>query len=119
MPDLLNEHASAGSMMIQPTLAEPVRYGGRQEVRFGAPLSFREGQIVKLIFGGLSNKEIADALLLSEGTIKVYIARVFVKMGFGSRCELMARRIAELEAALIRRESGTASSTSTTQARSK
>lgn len=119
MPDLLNEHAPAGSMTAQPTLAEPVRYGGRPEVRFGQPLSYRENQIVKLVYGGLANKEIADTLPLTEATIKVYISRVFVKMGVGSRCELMARRIAELEAVLIQRESGTALAACTAQARSK
>jgi two-component system nitrate/nitrite response regulator NarL len=48
----------------------------------------REGQVVALITQGLSNKEIASALRLTEGTVKVYMSRIFQRVGVESRFEL-------------------------------
>ena len=38
-------------------------------------LTRREGQLVSLLSQGLKNKEIATALTISEGTVKVYLSR--------------------------------------------
>ena len=51
-------------------------------------LSPRERQLLKLISCGLSNKQIATELFLSEGTIKVYLSRLFRKAGVRDRFEL-------------------------------
>jgi DNA-binding NarL/FixJ family response regulator len=51
-------------------------------------LSRREGQLVTLLSKGFKNKEIASALQLSEGTVKVYLARLFRKVGVEGRFEL-------------------------------
>jgi len=51
-------------------------------------LSFRETQIVQLVAKGKSNKEIAFQLLLSEGTIKEYLNRIFRKVDVTNRTEL-------------------------------
>ena len=51
-------------------------------------LSQREGQLVTLLSHGLKNKEIASTLLLSEGTVKVYLSRLFQKVGVKDRFEL-------------------------------
>ena len=45
------------------------------------PLTRREGQLVSLLSQGLKNKEIATALTISEGTVKVYLSRLFQKLG--------------------------------------
>ena len=37
---------------------------------------------------GLKNKEIATALTISEGTVKVYLSRLFQKLGVKDRFEL-------------------------------
>jgi len=52
------------------------------------PLSGRQGQLVELISQGLKNKEIATLLQLSEGTVKVYVSRLFEKLGVKDRYEL-------------------------------
>ena len=54
----------------------------------GKPLTFREKQVVDLVSAGLTNKEVASGLLLSEGTIKVYISRIFLKVGVSNRTAL-------------------------------
>src|SRR5215208_5626168 len=51
-------------------------------------LSRREGQLVSLLSQGLKNKEIATALMISEGTVKVYLSRLFQKVGVKDRFEL-------------------------------
>jgi DNA-binding NarL/FixJ family response regulator len=51
-------------------------------------LTRREGQLVTLLSQGLKNKEIATALHISEGTVKVYLSRLFQKLGVKDRFEL-------------------------------
>jgi DNA-binding NarL/FixJ family response regulator len=51
-------------------------------------LTQREGQLVSLLSQGLKNKEIATALMISEGTVKVYLSRLFQKVGVKDRFEL-------------------------------
>ena len=51
-------------------------------------LTRREGQLVSLLSQGLKNKEIATALAISEGTVKVYLSRLFQKVGVKDRFEL-------------------------------
>jgi DNA-binding NarL/FixJ family response regulator len=51
-------------------------------------LTQREGQLVSLLSQGLKNKEIATTLTISEGTVKVYLSRLFQKVGVKDRFEL-------------------------------
>ena len=52
-------------------------------------LTPREEQVVALAADGLSNREIARELRLSEHTIKKYLFRIFEKVGVSSRVELV------------------------------
>lgn len=47
--------------------------------------SEREIEIAKLIAAGLSNKQIAAALFISEGTVKNYISNIYSKLGTSDR----------------------------------
>jgi DNA-binding NarL/FixJ family response regulator len=51
-------------------------------------LTRRESQLVSLLSQGLKNKEIATTLFISEGTVKVYLSRLFHKLGVKDRFEL-------------------------------
>jgi two-component system response regulator DesR len=51
-------------------------------------LTQREGQLVSLLSQGLKNKEIAATLMITEGTVKVYLSRLFQKVGVKDRFEL-------------------------------
>lgn len=44
------------------------------------PLSEKELQILKLIAGGLSNKEIASSIFLAEGTVKNHVSNILSKL---------------------------------------
>jgi len=52
-------------------------------------LSPRERQIIQHVAGGMSNREIANALELSPHTVKNYLFRIFDKLGVSSRTELL------------------------------
>ncbi len=52
-------------------------------------LSKREEQVARLVASGLSNREISVKLGLSPNTVKNYLFRIFEKLGFSSRIELV------------------------------
>lgn len=52
-------------------------------------LSPRERAIVDLVLQGMRNKEIANELGLTEGTVKVHLHKVFDKLGIERRTELI------------------------------
>jgi DNA-binding NarL/FixJ family response regulator len=49
----------------------------------------REEQVVALVAEGLSNRQIAEELGLSEHTVKKYLFRIFDKLGISTRVELV------------------------------
>jgi two-component system nitrate/nitrite response regulator NarP len=54
-------------------------------------LSPRETDLVKLVRQGLRNRDIAEKLGITEGTVKVYLHSVFEKTGVANRTELAIR----------------------------
>ena len=56
-----------------------------------ALLSPRETELVQLVRQGLRNRDIADRLGITEGTVKVYLHTVFEKTGVANRTELAIR----------------------------
>jgi DNA-binding CsgD family transcriptional regulator len=52
-------------------------------------LSKRELEVVQCLVQGLTNREIADQIGLSQHTVKNYLFRVFDKLGVSSRTELL------------------------------
>jgi DNA-binding CsgD family transcriptional regulator len=53
------------------------------------PFSGRERQIVMLVVAGLSNRQIADRLVISVRTVEGHLYRVFTKLGINSREQLV------------------------------
>lgn len=50
-------------------------------------LTERETQVLNLVAGGYSNRDIADALTIAESTVKVHVSRVIDKLGANDRTE--------------------------------
>jgi two-component system response regulator DesR len=70
-------------------------------------LTRREGQLATLLAQGLKNKEIATALHISEGTVKVYLSRLFQKLGVKDRFELALYGLKNLSPGAASLDSGT------------
>lgn len=92
-----------GGALIQPSVARKVlaefsRLPATQStapVLPGDGLSERETEILKLVARGLSNKEIALRLSLTEGTVKNYVSAILQKLGVQDRTQaaLKAREL--------------------------
>ena len=52
------------------------------------PLTERERQIILVLAEGITNKEIARRLGLTEGTVKVHLHRIYRKLGIANRTAL-------------------------------
>jgi LuxR family maltose regulon positive regulatory protein len=55
------------------------------------PLSEREVEVLRLIANGLSNRDIAEQLFLSVGTVKVHTRNIYAKLNVGSRTQAIAQ----------------------------
>lgn len=62
------------------------------------PLAPRERHVTGLIAQGLSNKQIAWSLGITEGTVKVYLSKLFEKVGVNDRLELALLALKNLSA---------------------
>jgi DNA-binding NarL/FixJ family response regulator len=59
----------------------------RRQIESG--LTLREVEILRMVDAGLRNKEIANRLSISEGTVKVHLHHIFEKLGVPNRLELL------------------------------
>ena len=56
-------------------------------------LTSRENEIMRLMTGGYSNREIADALCISEGTVKNHVSSILSKLGVRDRTRAVLKAI--------------------------
>jgi DNA-binding NarL/FixJ family response regulator len=73
---------------IHPRLAAAAQAEAGQIV-----LGARELEILRLLAGGYSNKEIARSLALAEGTVKNYVSDILLKLGTRDRTRAVLRAI--------------------------
>jgi DNA-binding NarL/FixJ family response regulator len=74
------------------TLTVP-RYALEEKAPAGGDLSRREAEILRLVARGMGNKEIADSLRVSEGTVKRHLANAFNKLGASTRGEAVSNAV--------------------------
>lgn len=90
--DAIRVCAKGGSALdshAQILMMQRLRHPDRQQ----SPLSMltdQEQKIIRLIGGGLSNREIGRELKLTEKTVKNYVSRIFHKLGVQSRTQAIA-----------------------------
>ncbi|MBI5422440.1 MAG: response regulator transcription factor [Opitutae bacterium] len=86
---------ASGRSVLDPTLAGQVVSLVRRGPELSAAdkiksLSFQEHRVVALLTEGKTNKEIGDALNLTEKTVKNYLATIFDKLGIQRRAQAAA-----------------------------
>jgi DNA-binding NarL/FixJ family response regulator len=80
--------ASSGELQfVLEALAQPAF--ANLQARSGSLLTARELDVVRCVAEGLSNREIAQRLKLTEHTVKNYLFRIFDKLGVSSRVEVV------------------------------
>lgn len=84
-----------GDVYIPPSLAtylvkDFVERGKSSNIKPIEPLSPREEQVLRLIAQGLTNYEIADELTITFNTVKTHRLRIYQKLGFHKRSQLLA-----------------------------
>jgi DNA-binding NarL/FixJ family response regulator len=91
--DLLRsiETVRAGGTLLDPALTMKVLERMRTAAQRGPePLTEQERSILGLIGEGRTNREIAQALFLSEGTVRNYVSSILMKLGFTNRAQAAA-----------------------------
>jgi predicted ATPase/DNA-binding CsgD family transcriptional regulator/Tfp pilus assembly protein PilF len=86
-PPGLSAHPGAGNLggPGEPAWADPARHAAAKPA---SPLTAREHEIVLLIVRGLSNRQIADELVISPATAARHVANILAKLGFSSRTQI-------------------------------
>jgi LuxR family maltose regulon positive regulatory protein len=73
---------------IHETLAHPPRNAGQRGLI--EPLSRQEQQVLRLLVGGSTYAEMAEALIVSPNTIKTQVSSIYRKLGVSRRAEAIA-----------------------------
>ena len=86
---------AAGETLLAPVPTDPVRarYAYRDQSEPTDTFNEREVAILRLIAGGYSNREIAKAVFLSEGTVKNYVSEILDKLGTRDRTRAVLKAI--------------------------
>ena len=86
---------AAGETLLSPVPTDPVRarYAYRDQSAPTDTFSEREVSILRLLAGGYSNREIAKAVFLSEGTVKNYVSEILDKLGTRDRTRAVLKAI--------------------------
>jgi DNA-binding NarL/FixJ family response regulator len=89
------ERVAKGETLFAPISTSPVRalYAYRDTQQPTDTFNDREISILRLLAGGYSNKEIAKAIFLSEGTVKNYVSDILDKLGTRDRTRAVLKAI--------------------------
>jgi LuxR family maltose regulon positive regulatory protein len=90
MEQLRSSEAAPLARRLQNAMYTPDVQGGAP-IGMGNELTKRELSILKRLETGLSNKEIAEAIFVSEGTLKWHLHNVYGKLNVKNRTGAMAR----------------------------
>jgi len=84
--------AASGDSVLAPSVARRVadelaRRRTPERLEAISSLTEREHEVLSLMADGCSNAEIADRLVIGEGTVKTHVARILMKLGVRDRLQ--------------------------------
>jgi len=80
-----------GMVIVDDEVADAVMPHARARVDLIEPLTPREQQVAQLLAGGLTNKEIAQRLGITEHTVKFHLNGLLRKLGVSTRTEAVVQ----------------------------
>jgi len=89
----------AGGTLIKPAITERILRGLEQarpdfpSLSSPDPLTERETEVLRLMVAGYSNREIADAFEMSEGTVKNHVSNILSKLGVRDRTRAVLKAL--------------------------
>jgi len=93
------ERVYQGETRVQPAITERVLRGlsgfssSKDEPALANDLSIKEMEVLRLMAGGYSNREISLAIHKSEGTVKKQVSSILEKLGVRERTQAVLRAI--------------------------
>jgi DNA-binding NarL/FixJ family response regulator len=90
---------AGGGSLVAPVVTQRLKAGvGRIQNEFSSleqpdPLTERETEILRLLAGGYSNKEIANSLRVAEGTVKNHVSNILSKLGVRDRTRAVLKAL--------------------------
>jgi DNA-binding NarL/FixJ family response regulator len=78
LAELLRPHLQAGELAVRRATAR-------------AALTSREREVLDLVAGGATNAAVAEALVVSPGTVKKHLDNIYAKLGVSSRAAAAER----------------------------
>ncbi len=88
--DACDECRNLGLSAIVELVSRSAQKTSALKAEAKSPLTARERQIARLVAQGMSNREIAEQLVLSERTVEGHIANIFSKLNLSSRTQIAA-----------------------------
>ena len=85
-----------GGSLLQPSVAAKLLSRVGQMLKnedISERITDREMEVLRLLVRGNRNKEIAEALIISERTVKFHVGIIFQKLGVSNRAEAVSRAI--------------------------
>jgi len=82
-----------GKMTLSAEATQVLAHSVAQPQIQGEQLTERERDVLKAMVDGLNNREIADRLTVSLGTVKFHVSNIFQKLGIDSRVEAVKMAI--------------------------
>jgi DNA-binding NarL/FixJ family response regulator len=101
LADLVNavKTVAEGGSIVKPAITQRLLKGlEHMHNEFSSldqpdPLTDRETEILRLMAGGYSNKEIANSLDVAEGTVKNHVSNILSKMGVRDRTRAVLKSL--------------------------